>query len=316
MRVVVMGGTRFMGVETVQRVLAAGHVVAVVHRGSRAAPPGTEEIVGDRDDPATRARVRAWAPDAVVDFSAYRAEQTRDLLEALPEVGRWVHCSSGAVYRPLPTFPWHEDGPLGPWPLWGGYGHEKLGCEEHLRAGPADRVTVSIRPPYVLGPGNYAPREEFVLNRILDGAPVVIEGDGEGMLHMVSSGEAGEAFAAAVDVDLPAGFHPVNLGSRHLCTSVGFVDLCARAAGREARVHHVPAAAADEPFSTADHVFPFPDRSYVLDTRRLEEWGLVADRPSLEATITAAYEHLMRHPERRQWSPHPRERAALDLLGH
>lgn len=319
MKVIVFGGTRFMGVHAVARLAAAGHEVSVVHRGSARPPavPGLGEVIGDRDDADTLARVAATDPEAVVDFSAYREAQTVSALEALPGVRRWVHCSTGAVYRPAPVFPWREEGPLGPWPLWGGYGVEKLGCERRLREDAArrGRVAVALRPPYVLGPGNYAPREEFVLNRILDGEPVLVPGDGKALLHMVSARDAGAAFAAAVDAPLEPGFHPVNLASPDACSGRGFIDLCASVAGRPADVRHVDARPTGEVFDPGDAVFPFPDEPYLLDTTRQQDLGLVPEPERLDDVVQQAYAHLIAHQERRQWSPGPREQAARASLG-
>jgi nucleoside-diphosphate-sugar epimerase len=66
-RTLVMGGTRFLGIEVVEALLRAGHEVVIYHRGSRAPawsrPVG--QVLGDRTDPADLARLAALKADAI-----------------------------------------------------------------------------------------------------------------------------------------------------------------------------------------------------------------------------------------------------------
>ncbi len=312
MNVTVLGGTRFMGRRIVMQLLREGHAVTIVHRGSQpnAAPPGVTEIVGDRSDPRVLVAVKESAPDAIVDMSAYTAQQCAELLDAVGDVSRWVHCSTGALYEPSPVFPWAEDTAYGPWALWGQYGVEKLGCELLLQDRRSAQVSVVFRPPYVLGPGNYAPREEFILNRLLDGAEILIPGDGESLLHMVSADEIGQMFARAVDHPLPTGFHSFNAGGPNLVSSLGLVHLLAEISGTTPRVRHIKRSADGAHFNTADHVFPFPDVPYVLDGTKLAEHGLVSRPAPLIDVLHESFEHLMRNPPRRTWTRTAAEQSA------
>lgn len=304
MNVTVLGGTRFMGRRIVSRLLHDGHAVTIVHRGNHAgtATPGVTEIVGDRSDLSVLAAVKESEPDAVVDMSAYTAQQCAELLDAVGDVSRWVHCSTGAVYEQSPVFPWVEDSPYGPWALWGQYGIEKLGCELLLRDRRSAQVSVVFRPPYVLGPGNYAAREEFILNRLLDDAEILIQGDGEGLLHMVSADEIGQMFASAVTHPLSPGFHPFNAAGSNCISSLGLVHLLAEICGTTPRVRHISRPADGTPFDTADHVFPFPDVPYVLDGAKLVEHGLVPQPTPLTDVLHESFEYLMRNPSRRTWT--------------
>lgn len=312
MNVTVLGGTRFMGRRIVMQLLRDGHVVTIVHRGNHpdAAPSGVAEIVGDRSDPRVLLAVRESSPDAIVDMSAYTAHQCAQLLDAVGDVSRWVHCSTGAVYEPSPVFPWVEDSASGPWALWGQYGVEKLACELLLRDRRSEEVSVVFRPPYVLGPGNYAPREEFILNRLLDGAEILIPGDGESLLHMVSADEIGQMFARAVDHPLATGFHCFNAGGPNLVSSLGLVHLLAEISGTTPRVRHIKRPTDAAPFNTADHVFPFPDVPYVLDRTKLAEHGLVSRPTPLIEVLHESFEHLMRNPSRRMWARTAAEQSA------
>lgn len=315
MRVVVMGGSRFMGPAIVDRLLGSGHEVVVFNRGTRPlGRDGVEEVRGDRNDPDDL-RQLADGPeiDAVVDMSAYERRQTSLLLDVLNDVPLWVHCSSGAVYEPQHTFPWTEETPYGPWSIWGQYGHEKLGCERELRDRRSGATTVALRLPYVLGPGNYAPREEFVLNRILDDAPVLLPGDGQALVQFVDIDQVAAATLGALNIAADAGWQVFNVAGRGAITSLrGFVAICADIAGVRPRVvttHADPLI--DGRFAPDQAFFPFPNEPYVLDLTLAEDHGLLSETVEVEDMIQRAYEHLTANPERRQWSPTPTE---SDLL--
>jgi nucleoside-diphosphate-sugar epimerase len=315
-KVLVMGGTRLMGDASVRHLLAAGHEVTVFNRGSRE-PDWAERVAqlrGDRDVPADLAQIAELDLDAVVDFSAYRGAQSESLVGVLPAGVHLVHCSTGAVYAPVPQLPWAEDSPIGPWELWGEYAREKLATERAVRvAATADRAVTIFRLPYVLGPRNYAPREEFVLNRLLDGADVLLPGDGKAVQHFVTAEQVGESVALLVTHRPDSEIAVYNIADRRgLCTTEGFVQLCADVAGVEPRTRPVPGpTGADGPFSAADCVFPFPNEAYVMDVSRAAAAGVLPAPRPLAAAIELALDALRADPERRRWQRTGAEQAAL-----
>src|SRR5438093_4186694 len=167
MNVLVVGGTRFMGVATVERLLGRGHDVTLFNRGSRAGmwAGRVREVRGDRADPNALAQLAGEAFDGIVDFCAYTARDTQALLRVQGDVPRLVHVSSGTVYRLDPRLPWPEETPFGPAALWGDYARGKIDCEQALRSQRSPTTaTTAVRLPWVLGPRNYADRGAFGLN--------------------------------------------------------------------------------------------------------------------------------------------------------
>ncbi len=161
--------------------------------------------------------------------------------------------------------PWPEDTAYGPHPLWGSYAVEKIGCELALREQrPAPLSTVAIRLPLVLGPGNYIAREEFVLNRLLDDAAILLPGDGQAVHQYVWIRHAAHALARAVELD-DDGFHAFNVASRRCVTSLqGFVEVCAEVSGTTPRLRTVGGGATGEDmavFNGVDCVFPFSNEN-------------------------------------------------------
>ena len=160
MKVLLLGGTRFVGVRVSQFLANAGAEVTVFHRGITGSPVGgVSSIIGDRSQPEGLEALGDARFDAVLDLSGYFSDWTRAASEVLTgRVAHYVFVSSGAVYRPSAEFPWRESTPFGPNPIWGRYGEEKVESERILwRAYEQGRFAVTcFRFPFILGPGNFA----------------------------------------------------------------------------------------------------------------------------------------------------------------
>lgn len=121
MRVLVLGGTGFLGPEVVRQLVAAGCEVAVFHRGTRetALPIGVRHIHGDRDHLRTFVSdFRLIAPDVVVDMRPMTEAHAEGLVSTFSGlVGRVVVVSSADVYRAYGRLNLTEPGPPDPTPL-------------------------------------------------------------------------------------------------------------------------------------------------------------------------------------------------------
>ncbi|MGV9314053.1 NAD-dependent epimerase/dehydratase family protein [Streptomyces sp. NPDC003691] len=110
-RICVIGGSRYFGVLLVRRLLAAGHRVTLVNRGSAAAPAGVDHVVADRDDTAALgAALGSRTFDAVVDQFCYSPLQAADAVRVFGgRTRRYVLTSTIEVYNPataaLPPVP-------------------------------------------------------------------------------------------------------------------------------------------------------------------------------------------------------------------
>jgi nucleoside-diphosphate-sugar epimerase len=230
-------------------------------------------------------------------------------------VDRLVYVSSGAIYAPQPVLPWAEDTPEGPSPLWGTYAADKLEGEHVLAAHrPDDAATTILRFPFVLGPRNYADREEFVLNRLLDGVPLLLPGDGKAVQQFLSAGQAAEAMVHCLETFDTGGTRAFNVASPALASLEGFVQACACVAGVEPLYRFLgggPTGTASATFNPADCVFPFPNENYILDLRASERAGVSPTTVRLDEMIARAFEALLDDPSRRAWARTPAELAAL-----
>src|SRR2546428_5643363 len=121
MRVLLIGGTGFIGRHVAAKLVEGGHAVAIVHRGKTQAllPQAVHHITGDRSKiNELRDEFWKWAPDVVIDMILSSAWQARATLDAFHGIARRVVAvSSGDVYRAMALVHRLEDGPLEPVPL-------------------------------------------------------------------------------------------------------------------------------------------------------------------------------------------------------
>jgi nucleoside-diphosphate-sugar epimerase len=319
MKVLVIGGTRFIGVDTVERLLDRGHEVTIYNRGTR---PGlwsgrVRELNGDRADSRALQQLVDEQFDGIIDLCAYTARDTQALLNVQGNVPRFVHMSSGAVYQLHVHLPWSEDTPYGPAPLWGAYAHGKIECERLLDATRHEaNATTVIRAPWVLGTKNYADREKFVLNRLLDREEVLLPGDGKAVQQFVTSGQVAHSLVAALETFRHEGWQAFNIASPGFVSLEGFVRACASVAKVEPLFRHIgggPTGTASVVFDMNNPVFPFPNENYVLDLTMSKEAGIASSPTALETMIEEALADLNSHPDQRTWHRTPAE---LSVLGY
>jgi len=191
-RVVVLGGTRFIGRAIVEELAAEGHDALVVHRGSLEPDdmPPVQHLHCDRSELAAHgAELAAFEPDAAIDCRALTREDAQTALEALPEGLRLVVISSLDVYRAFGALneeretdpvPLDEDSPVRAerYPYRGkmpGMDHyDKLDVEEEY----LPRGGTALRLPMVYGERDYQRREEFLLRRVRAGRTRIPFGSG------------------------------------------------------------------------------------------------------------------------------------------
>src|SRR5690348_5808480 len=121
MRILVIGGTRFMGPQVVRYLSDQGHDITLFHRGQTHAdlPQGVREMLGNRRPLSTsESELRRLAPDVVLDMVPFIEQDAREVMNTFTGVaGRVVAISSQDVYRAFGRVNRKESGPLDPLPL-------------------------------------------------------------------------------------------------------------------------------------------------------------------------------------------------------
>jgi nucleoside-diphosphate-sugar epimerase len=191
-RVVVLGGTRFIGRATVEELASAGDELLIVHRGQLEPGdlPRVPHLHCDRAELASqRDALAAFRPEAVVDCRALTRADAEVALSALPDVQRWIVISSMDVYRAFGALlqdhetdpvPIDEESPVRAerYPYRGKLAdrddYDKLDVEDVF----LPRGALVLRLPMVYGEHDYQLREEFILRRIRAGRDRIPVGAG------------------------------------------------------------------------------------------------------------------------------------------
>ncbi|WP_428950932.1 NAD-dependent epimerase/dehydratase family protein [Streptomyces sp. cg35] len=202
MRILLLGGTWFLGRAVVRQALDLGYDVTTFNRG-RSAPdlPGTTAVHGDRTSTADLKRLTRSGPwDLVVDTSASEMAP-RQVLDAArilaPVATHYAYVSTVNAYTGWPNEPLTEDSPTYDAPAdadrdYGAgdgttvhYGKQKAGCEKAVRSAFDERRVTILRPGVILGPGEYVGRLPWWLRRCERGGTILAPGDRDKMIQPI-----------------------------------------------------------------------------------------------------------------------------------
>jgi len=224
MRLLVLGGTKFLGRHAVEAALADGHEVTIFTRGQTNPElfPEAEHLTGDRDGGLGALAGRTW--DGVVDTSGYVPRVVRQSAELLrASVGRYVFVSSISVYAD-PSRPLDESSALDalqdPFSenVEADYGALKAACERVVEELLGERGT-NVRAGLIVGP--YDPTDRFTYwpRRLAEGGDVLAPGDPAAPVQFVDARDLG-AWLVRLAEDGPGGVfnatgpvEPLTLGA-------------------------------------------------------------------------------------------------------
>lgn len=226
MKLLIIGGTRFLGRHLVTTALERDHEVTLFNRGTHASEPNVETIQGDRHTDIDKLRGRRW--DAVIDTYGMLPSAVRSAAEGLADaVDRYVFISSQNAYADVSTPGVTETAPLATLtstqldeayaidrsgePSYGKlYGGLKALCERAAEEVMPNRVLI-IRPGLIVGPHDYTDRFTYWVARIARGGEVLAPGPpdryvqfidvrdlAEWTVRMIERKEAGVYYANSV----------------------------------------------------------------------------------------------------------------------
>jgi 2'-hydroxyisoflavone reductase len=247
MKVLVIGGTLFIGRLLVDELVKGGHEVSVLHRkpkhdfGRR-----VENLMADRNDvEAMRGTLATRRFDVVFDnvYDWQRGTTAEQVEAAVRAAGdrlhRYIFLSSVAAYGDGLN---HKESD----PLAAGYhsdpyirnkaATERLLFRMHSQHG---LPVVTFRPPFVYGPNNPFYREQFFWDRLRAGRPIVIPGDGHRLMQFVYVNDLVHAMVRAVEEPRAAG-EAFNIGDPKPLTQVEVVERFAKTANIEPTLVRTP----------------------------------------------------------------------------
>jgi nucleoside-diphosphate-sugar epimerase len=264
MKILVMGGTRFVGRPLVSQLLAEGHALTLFTRGRNPVPAGVEHLSGDRSTADGLAVLQGRAFDVIVDSSGRTLDDSRAVLERTGAPShRFVYVSSAGVYADSELWPLSEDSPTDPQSRHAG----KLDTEAWLQA---ERIPfTSFRPTYIVGAGNYNPVESWFFDRIVHGRPVPLPGDGSTITQLGHVNDLARAMALSIGVDAACN-RIYNCSSAQGISFRGLVQAAARACGKDpgaVEIHSFDPAGLDQ---KARKAFPLRLAHFLTDITRVQ----------------------------------------------
>jgi 2'-hydroxyisoflavone reductase len=326
MKILILGGTLFLGRALVESALSRGHAVSLFNRGKTNPGlfPGIEEIQGDREESLEALAGRRW--DAAIDTSGYFPKDVRKSAGFLSNlVDHYTFISSISAYASFKDSWQDENSPLARMAdenaqeITGEtYGPLKVLCEEAAEAAMPGRVLV-IRPGLIVGPHDRSDRFTYWPYRVWKGGEVLAPGSpergnqfidvrdlAEWNISMVERGSTGVYNATGPE-------KPVSMGE--------LLETCRKVSGSEARFIW-----ADEAFLQENNVGEWiemplwvPETNSdvqglnTIDIKKAVSEGLVFR--TLEETIRATLEWAKTRPGDHKWRAgltHDRERELIE----
>jgi 2'-hydroxyisoflavone reductase len=249
-RILILGGTGFLGPDVVEAARARGHVVTLFNRGKTNPHlfPDLEKLHGDRDGQLDALKDRAW--DAVVDTSGYVPRVVRMSAELLaPSVKQYVFISSVSVYADNSRPGMDETTRLEELKqpdsenVREHYGALKALCEQAAEAAMPGRVT-NIRPGLIVGPEDPTDRFTYWPVRTKRGGEVLAPGSGRDPVQVIDARDLGAWVVRCIEDRTVGVYNAVGPASR--TTMADVLATCREAAGSDARLTWVDAKFLEE----------------------------------------------------------------------
>jgi 2'-hydroxyisoflavone reductase len=284
-KILILGGTGFLGPHIVEAALARRHTVTLFNRGKTHPGlfPDVEKLHGDRDGQLDALKGRSW--DAVIDPSGYVPRIVKMSAELLaPSIQHYVFISTISVYKdglprgadetaPLNTIadPTNED-------VKANYGALKALCEQAAEAALPGRVA-NVRPGLIIGPGDPTGRFSHWPSRCAQGGEVLAPGDGSTPVQYIDGRDLGQWLVRLVEARTVGTFNA--LGPTGTLTMRDALTACNAAGGNKARLTWVPWK-----FLAEQQVAPWQDMPMWVPEQEEPGFGTMSNTRAVNAGLT------------------------------
>lgn len=231
MRLLFLGGTRFVGRHMVERALARGHEVSLFNRGKSNPDlfPQAEKLIGDRDGGLDPLRNRQW--DAAIDVNGYFPRLVRDSTQLLSDsVEHYTFVSTLSVLANYSTPHQNEDSPLARVDdptieeITGEtYGGLKVLCERAAEEAFPGK-TLILRPGYIVGPHDRSDRFTYWPWRVNQGGEMLAPGEPTTPLQFIDARDLAAFTIEAIENGRTGIYN--CCGPAHALTWEGFLTAC------------------------------------------------------------------------------------------
>jgi nucleoside-diphosphate-sugar epimerase len=265
MRVLILGGTVFLGRHVAAEALARGHDVTLFHRGRHGSElfEDAEHVLGDRAGDLAALRDGRW--DAAVDTSGYDpADVARS--SAL-HIGHLVFVSTCNVYPRWPAEPVDEDSPV--WTEGDDYGARKAACERAAEAAMPGRVA-RLRAGLLCGPHDNIFRLPWWIRRIAAGGDVLAPGDPQQAVQLIDARDLASWALDLAEEGVAGAFNATAPPGRTTMSDV--LTAAVEATGSDARLRWLP----DEALTGVEPWMELP--LWIPAAEHAGTWAIATDR--------------------------------------
>ena len=236
MKLLIIGGTKFLGPHVVDAALRGGHAVTLFNRGlfRETPPPGVEFVKGNRDGELGLLAGRRF--DVVLDTSGFVPRVVRESVDLLGDaVERYIYISSISVYAEPLTGSFAEDEPVVAPPdpaseevTPESYGGLKALCEREVVDGVPGRAMV-VRPGLIVGPLDPTDRFTYWPNRFALGGDVLVPGSPGAFVSFIDVRDLAEWLVRAAERRITGTFNAS--GTPGVLPMGEVIEACRNAAG-------------------------------------------------------------------------------------
>ncbi len=273
MRLLIIGGTRFVGRHLVEAASAREHTLTLFNRGQSNPDlfPHVEQLHGDRASDLSSLKGRSW--DAVIDTCGYVPRIVRLSAQALAgQTDQYVFISTVSVYAEPYVIGLDEDSPLAALVddsieevTDETYGGLKVLCETAVQQTYADRALI-VRPGLIVGPRDHTDRFTYWPHRVAQGGEVLAPGNPDQPVQVIDARDLAQWIVQSVEEKRAGTFNAV--GPDYALTTRRMLDACVAVCNPQARLTWV-----SESFLLEHHVEPWsempvwlPEKDSALDT--------------------------------------------------
>jgi 2'-hydroxyisoflavone reductase len=243
MRILINGGTRFLGRHLVDSALGRGHEVTLFNRGKTnpALFPQLETILGDREKDVVKLADLGRSWDAAIDVAGYLPRIVRLSVEALePRVGRYVYISSLSVYENFREVGIDESYPVGKIEdetveeiTEETYGPLKALCEKVVQDIYGERALI-VRPGLIVGPHDPTDRFTYWPVRVARGGDVLAPQKPEAAIQVVDVRDLSEFIIQLIEENASGVYNAT--GPDYELTIGKLLEVSKRISGSEANL--------------------------------------------------------------------------------
>ena len=310
MKILFIGGTGTISAAISKLLISQGHDLYLLNRGQRneALPPGAHRLIADVNDEVKVAELTGDMNfDCIADFIAFIPEHLqRDYRLFKNKTKQFIFISSASVYqKPLSGYRVTEATPLAN-PYWL-YARNKIACEDYLMKLYREEgfpVTI-VRPSYTYDErkvplGVHGRNGTWsVVKRIIDGKPVIIQGDGASLWTMTHACDFAEAFAGLIG-NIRARGEAVQITSDETLSWNQIYQCIADAVNRPLKAVHVSSGflAAAGPYDFYGGLWGDKAVSVVFDNTKLKSLvpGFIAKK-RFDRGVGETIDYILAHPE-------------------